>query len=134
MSLKRSRRITIPLKATHMLSGALRILLQDNSQVEIHRTVDEEQVCSTRPCGQATVGVDKGYTEALGDWLSVESDHRRAKGWHWPGIHGRLVVQLRDSTWRGRPRRLHDGRFRGGSPRSRFQYCAAFYNSQQRCR
>ncbi len=32
--------------------------------MEIHHAVDEEQVCSTRPCGQAMVAVDKGYTEA----------------------------------------------------------------------
>jgi hypothetical protein len=32
-------------------TGTLRILLQDNGQVEIHYAVDEEQVCSTRPCG-----------------------------------------------------------------------------------
>lgn len=64
MSLKRSRCITILLKATHLLSGTLRILLQDNGQVKIHHAVDEEQVCSTR---QATVRLDKGYTEAYTD-------------------------------------------------------------------
>ena len=66
MSLKRSRRITISLKATHLLSGTLCNLLQDNGQVEIHHAVDEEQICGTRPCGQATVG-DEGYTEAYTD-------------------------------------------------------------------
>ncbi len=49
-------------------------------------------MCSTRPCGEATVGVDKGYMEAytdsdgerhgegLGDRLSAESDQRQVKG------------------------------------------------------
>ena len=90
--LERGRRIAIPLKGTHLPSGTLRILLQANGQVEIHHAVDEEAVCSTRPCGDATVGVDKGYTEAytdsdgerhgegLGDLLSAESDHRKVKG------------------------------------------------------
>lgn len=54
--LKRSRCIAISLKATHLLSGTLRNLLQDNGQVELHHAVDEEQVCSMRPCGQATMG------------------------------------------------------------------------------
>ena len=90
--LERGQRIAIPLKGTHLPSGTLRILLRANGQVEIHYAVDETQVCSTRPCGEATVGVDKGYTEAytdsdgerhgegLGDLLSAESDHRKVKG------------------------------------------------------
>ena len=91
-SMDRGQRIAIPLKGTHLPSGTLRILLQANGQVEIHYAVDEEAVCSTRPCGDATVGVDKGYTEAytdnegdrhgegLGDLLSAESDQRKVKG------------------------------------------------------
>ena len=90
--LERGQRIAIPLKGTHLPSGTLRILLRDHGQVEVHYAVDETQVCSTRPCGEATVGVDKGYTEAyadsdgerhgegLGDLLSTESDHRKIKG------------------------------------------------------
>ena len=90
--LERGQRIAIPLKGTHLPSGTLRILLRDNGQVEVHYAVDETRVCSTRPCGEATVGVDKGYTEAytdsggerhgegLGDLLSAESDHRKVKG------------------------------------------------------
>ena len=90
--LERGQRIAIPLKGTHLPSGTLRILLRDHGQVEVHYAVDETQVCSTRPCGETTVGVDKGYTEAytdsdgerhgegLGDLLSAESDHRKVKG------------------------------------------------------
>ncbi len=90
--LERGQRIAIPLKGTHLPSGTLRILLRDHGQVEVHYAVDEAQVCSTRPCGEATVGVDKGYTEAyadsdgerhgegLGNLLSAESDQRKVKG------------------------------------------------------
>ena len=60
--------------------------------MEVHYAVDETRVCSTRPCGEATVGVDKGYTEAytdsdgarhgrgLGNLLAAESDARKVKG------------------------------------------------------
>ncbi|MDE0672102.1 MAG: hypothetical protein OXH72_10215, partial [Caldilineaceae bacterium] len=90
--LERGQRIAIPLKGTYLPSGTLRILLRDNGQVEVHYAVDEAQVCSTRPCGDAAIGVDKGYTEAytdsdgdrhgegLGDLLSTESDPRKVKG------------------------------------------------------
>ena len=120
------------LKGTHLPFGTLRILLQNNGQVELHHAVDEEQVCSARPRGQAMVGVDKGYTESctdsegehygegLGDRLSAGSDHRKVREWYWPGIHGRLVVQL------------HDARVEAHDPGS--INCSAFYNSQQRCR
>ena len=91
-SLERGQRIAIPLKGSHLSTGALRILLQPNGQVEIHHAADEDAVCGTRPCGVATVGVDKGYTEAytdsdgerhgqdLGDLLAAESNHGKVKG------------------------------------------------------
>lgn len=41
--------------------------------MESYHAVDEEQVCSTRPCSQATVRVDKGSTEAYTD--SKEERH-----------------------------------------------------------
>ena len=90
--MERGQRIAIPLQGTHLPSGTLRVILQDNGQVAVHYAVDETQVCSTRPCGDATVGVDKGYTEAytdsdgerhgegLGDLLAAESDHQKVKG------------------------------------------------------
>ena len=89
---ERGQRIAIPLKGTYLPSGTLRILLRDHGQVEVHYAVDETEVCRTRPCGDATVGVDKGYTEAytdsdgerhgegLGDLLAAESDHQKVKG------------------------------------------------------
>lgn len=52
----------------------------------IHYAAAEDAVCSTRPCGDAAVGVNKGYTatytdsdgarhsKGLGDLLSEESD------------------------------------------------------------
>ena len=90
--MERGRRIAIPLREKHTPSGQLRILLQDDGQLEIHHAVDEEDACSTQPGGSETVGVDKGYTEAytdsdgkrhgqgLGDLLAAESDARKVKG------------------------------------------------------
>ena len=90
--MERGQRIAIPLREKRTPSGQLRILLQDDGQLEIHYAVDEDNACSTRPCGEATVGVDKGYTEAytdsdgerhgkgLGDLLAAESDARKVKG------------------------------------------------------
>ena len=85
---ERGQRIAIPLKDSRLPSGTLRIILQDNGQVAIHYAIDEAQVCSTRPGGSGTVGVDKGYTdndgerhgEGLGDLLAQESDARKVKG------------------------------------------------------
>ena len=90
--MERGQRIAIPLREKRLPTGTLRIILRDNGQVEIHHAVDETTVCSTRPCGTETVGVDKGYTEAytdsdgerhgegLGDLLASESDARKVKG------------------------------------------------------
>ena len=90
--LERDRRIAIPLRGTHLPTGTLRIILQDDGQVAIHYAIDETAVCSTKPCGQGELGVDKGYTEAyadsegerhgegLGDLLAAESDARKVKG------------------------------------------------------
>ena len=90
--MERGQRIAIPLREKHTPSGQLRIILQDNGQLEIHYSVNEEDACSTHPGGSETVGVDKGYTEAytdndgerhgrgLGDLLAAESDARKVKG------------------------------------------------------
>ncbi|MYC64194.1 MAG: IS200/IS605 family element transposase accessory protein TnpB [Caldilineaceae bacterium SB0661_bin_34] len=90
--LERGQRLAIPLRGTHLPTGTLRIILQDNGQVAIHYAIDEDTACSTKSCGTDTIGVDKGYTEAyadsegerhgegLGDLLVAESDARRAKG------------------------------------------------------
>ena len=91
--LEKGRRIAIPLGTTVEPSGTLRVILRDR-RVEIHYAVTVEP---TTDCGEATVGVDKGYAEVLvdsdgehhgvglGRLLSGESDylkgkyHRRAK-------------------------------------------------------
>ncbi len=90
--LERGQRIAIPLRGTHLPTGTLRIILQDDGQVAVHYAIDETVVCSTKPCGQGELGVDKGYTEAyadsegerhgegLGDLLGAESDARKVKG------------------------------------------------------
>ena len=90
--LERGQRLAIPLRGATLPTGTLRLILQDDGQVEIHHAVDEDTACSTKPCGSDTVGVDKGYTEAytdsegerhgegLGDLLARESDHVKVKG------------------------------------------------------
>ena len=87
MSLKRGQRIAIPLNSTHSPKGTLRLILGDGV-VEVHHTIDKPE---GRPCGNETIGIDKGYTEAfvdsdgerhgegLGETLSQESDHLKKK-------------------------------------------------------
>ncbi|MFG3689421.1 RNA-guided endonuclease TnpB family protein [Micromonospora sp. NPDC047740] len=91
------RMVRIPLSTTVAPTGTLRLVLR-RGRVEVHYQIDASQMRSSqRPCGEATVGVDKGYTEALtdsdgqahgeqlGDLLTAESDRlkernrRRAK-------------------------------------------------------
>ena len=54
--LERGQRIA--LREKRLPTGTLRIILQDDGQLEIHHAVDETAVCSTKPCGTETVGVD----------------------------------------------------------------------------
>ncbi|WNM39506.1 transposase [Micromonospora halotolerans] len=59
--------VRIPLSTAVAPTGTLRLILR-GGRVEIHYQVDASQMRSSqRPCGDATVGVDKGYTEALTD-------------------------------------------------------------------
>ena len=81
--------IKIPLNTTMEFApqGTLRIILR-NGNVEVHSTYD---VVETKDCGEATVGVDKGYSEAfvdsdadvygkgLGKLISSESDYLNKK-------------------------------------------------------
>jgi IS605 OrfB family transposase len=90
MSLERGKRIAIPLNTNRLPSGTLRLILR-GGRVEVHYAVEAEEVCSVRPAGEETVGIDKGYTEvftdsdgdvhgeALGDLLSGESDYLKTK-------------------------------------------------------
>lgn len=81
------RRIAIPLRTNWKIEGAIRVILK-GSDVEVHYGID---AADTRPCGSATIGVDKGYTEVLvdsdgeshgvglGAILSAESDALKTK-------------------------------------------------------
>ncbi|MEU0154668.1 transposase [Micromonospora fulviviridis] len=65
--LDRRKLVRIPLSTTVAPSGTLRLILR-GGRVEVHYQIDASQMRSSqRPCGEATVGVDKGYTEALTD-------------------------------------------------------------------
>jgi len=70
-------------------SGTLRLILRQG-RVEVHYAVDADN-CSTSPCGEVEIGIDKGYSEVfidsegdghgdgLGDLLSSESDSLKIK-------------------------------------------------------
>jgi Putative transposase DNA-binding domain len=59
--------VRIPLSTTVAPTGTLRLLLR-GGKVEVHYQIDAATMPSSqRPCGTTTVGVDKGYTEALTD-------------------------------------------------------------------
>ncbi|MGR6317977.1 transposase [Micromonospora soli] len=95
--LERRKMVRIPLSTTVTPTGTLRLILR-GGRVEVHYQIDASRMRSSqRPCGEATIGVDKGYTEALtdsdgqphgvhlGELLTAESDRlkernrRRAK-------------------------------------------------------
>lgn len=87
MSLERGQRIAIPLNTTFRPNRTLRLILRDG-RVEAHYTIDAEV---GQPAGEATIGIDKGYTEVftdsdgqkhglgLGERLSKESDSLKQK-------------------------------------------------------
>ncbi|WP_197698923.1 RNA-guided endonuclease TnpB family protein [Micromonospora inositola] len=59
--------VKIPLSTAVAPTGTLRLILR-GGRVEVHYQIDAAEMRSSqRPCGDATVGVDKGYTEALTD-------------------------------------------------------------------
>jgi IS605 OrfB family transposase len=62
-SLIKGKRIAIPLSTDVAPKGNLRIILRNN-KVEVHYAVE---VIKTNDCGTQTIGVDKGFTEALTD-------------------------------------------------------------------
>ena len=90
MGLEHDKRIAIPLNTSHIPSGTLRLILRDG-RVEVHHAVEAEQACNCKLSGQATIGIDKGYTEVftdsdgqthgegLGRLLSHESDSLKVK-------------------------------------------------------
>lgn len=87
MSFERGKRIAIPLNTNIEVKGSLRLIIKDGF-IEIHYAVDEEK---GSPCGDGTIGIDKGYTEVfvdsdgdkhgdgLGKLLSNESDYLKLK-------------------------------------------------------
>lgn len=89
-TLEKGKRVALPTDAAEPFTGNLRLILKAG-KVEIHYSKDDTEVCSTKPCGDATIGIDKGYTEAftdsdgqhhgegLGELLSNESDYLKTK-------------------------------------------------------
>lgn len=90
MSLIPRKRIAIPLDTTHRIQGTIRLLIRQG-QLEVHHTQEAELHCKNTPCGEAEIGIDKGYSEAfvdsdgvlhgeeLGEILSTESDALKVK-------------------------------------------------------
>ncbi|MFE9690501.1 RNA-guided endonuclease TnpB family protein [Micromonospora sp. NPDC005806] len=89
--LERRQMVKIPLSTTVAPTGTLRLILR-RGQVEVHYQIDASKMRSSqRPCGQRTLGVDKGYTEALtdsdgdrhgtrlGQLLTTESDRSKER-------------------------------------------------------
>jgi IS605 OrfB family transposase len=87
-SLISGKRISIPLgKFNHPITGAIRVRIREDGEVDILYTVDEAVACVNRPCGTREMGIDKGYSEVftdsdgqrhgegLGELLAQESDH-----------------------------------------------------------
>jgi IS605 OrfB family transposase len=82
ISLKRGKRIAIPIGSNYSITGQIRLILREG-QVEIHYTIDNTDF---RTCGNKEIGIDKGYTEVFvdsegefygkdfGEVLSKESD------------------------------------------------------------
>ncbi len=87
ISLKRGKRIAIPVGTNYSITGQIRLILREG-QVEIHYTINNTD---ERVCGSEEIGIDKGYTEAfvdsegdfygkeLGEVLSKESDSLKKK-------------------------------------------------------
>ncbi|MFG1828835.1 RNA-guided endonuclease TnpB family protein [Micromonospora chersina] len=74
--LERRRMVRIPLSTTVAPTGTLRLILR-GGRVEVHYQIDASQMRSShRPCGDRTIGVDKGYTEALTDSEGARHGHR----------------------------------------------------------
>ncbi|MET8040055.1 transposase [Micromonospora sp. NPDC005215] len=92
--LVRRQLVRIPLNTIVAPTGTLRLILRGDP-VEIHYQIDAATMkTSQRPCGEATIGVDKGYTEALTDsdgnyhgeglgrLLTTESDRLKERNRH----------------------------------------------------
>jgi len=90
-SLEKRRRIAIPLgKFDRPITGGVRLRVRADGEVDVLYAVDEAEACVTRPCGEAEVGLDKGYSEVFadsdgerhgegfGELLSAESDRLKA--------------------------------------------------------
>ncbi|RKZ80590.1 MAG: transposase [Candidatus Parabeggiatoa sp. nov. 1] len=65
ISLKRGKRIAIPIGTNYPITGQIKLILR-SGQVEIHYTIDNTD---DRACGLpgTSIGIDKGYTEVFVD-------------------------------------------------------------------
>ncbi|MFE9692100.1 RNA-guided endonuclease TnpB family protein [Micromonospora sp. NPDC005806] len=113
--LQRRQKVRIPLSTSVAPAGTLRLILR-GGRVEVHYQIDASQMrTSQRPCGQRTLGVDKGYTEALtdsdgvhhgtslGQLLMSESDRRKERN----GRRAKLRSIANNAALRGDHAKAH---------------------------
>jgi hypothetical protein len=106
---QRRQVVRIPLNTTVAPTGTLRLILRGD-RVEVRYQVDAAELASSQqPCGNREIGVDKGYSEVLtdsdghhhgpelGELLTSESDHRKAKN----ARRGKLRSIAEKATERG---------------------------------
>jgi hypothetical protein len=95
-SLVRGKMICIPLNSNVHLNGALRVILKCGVAY-VHRTTNQRKF---KPCGDQTIGVDKGYTEALADSKG---------GFHGTGFGKIMTAGTQKRLLRGQARnKLHE--------------------------
>ncbi|MBK1650154.1 RNA-guided endonuclease TnpB family protein, partial [Rhabdochromatium marinum] len=111
-------RIAIPLNTTVEPTGTLRIIIKNDDRIEIHTTIEVE---ITQDCGTRTLGIDKGYSEALvdsdgdhhgpelGAVLTKQSDTLKAKYQHRSKLHA-LAKNSRNPRKREHIRQFNLGR------------------------
>lgn len=63
MSLEPRKRLAIPLASNQPISGTIRLIVKAR-EVEVRHTIEAPE---GEPCGEKTIGVDKGYTEVFVD-------------------------------------------------------------------
>lgn len=112
-SLVRGKPLAIPLSTNVAPTGTLRLILR-NGKVEVHYAIDAP---ISKPCGNETIGVDKGYSEVLTDsdgehhgeglgrMLTDESDHLKIKYIRRSKIKG-VVDKLRKKGKYGKAGRI----------------------------
>lgn len=88
--LQRGKRITLKVRCRHVISGQIRVILNESGKFEVH-CVRKKSIPKKIKKPTKVIGVDKGYTEAfytsegksigkrLGELLTLKSNRQRAQ-------------------------------------------------------